>query len=200
MIKTIFPLLLLIVLLSCNSKPDGVNFLVQNDKKDTVSHFYYRGHEKYQFIDEVGLDTALENAESRKIVGGKFVFGIKDRVNSVNRFLIFKKKPEDVFKTDKVHLDFLADEYRIVNPYRVVVFQNYIDSLDNPIRKYETYVAVDSQSGDTILFQEVNFVINKLDMVTTLIAYDNLKRREEMRLLLDDAVKTIKSSIYETQK
>jgi hypothetical protein len=174
--------------------------LVTKENKDTVSHFYYAGHEKYQFVDEFGLDTALTNPDSRKRIGGKFLFGVKDRVKFINRFLIFKKTPEDVFNTDTVHVDFLTNEYRIIAPHQVVVFENYIDSLDNPIRKYETYVAIDRQSGDTILFQEVNFVINDSNMLTTLIVYDNLKMREEMRLVLDDAVKTIKSSVPLPQK
>ena len=174
--------------------------MVLKDNKDTVSHFYYEGHKKYQFLSEFGLDTALNDPKSSKSIGGKFVFGVKDRLNSTNRYLIFKKTPEDVSGTDKVHLDFLADEYRIGSPYRVAVYENYIDSLDNPIRKYETYVALDRQSGDTILFQEVSFFFNKSHMVTTLIVYDNLKIREEMRIVLDDAVETIKYSIPDTQK
>ena len=199
MTKIILALLCSILLLSCKDKPKGVNFLVKKDK-DTVSHFYYEGHEKYQFMDEFGLDTALTNPDSRQKIGGKFLFGVKDKVKFINRFLIFKKTPEDVFNTDKVHVDFLANEYRIIDQRRVVVFENYIDSLDSPIRKYETYVAINRQSGDTILFQEVNFVMNKSDMLTTFIVYDNLKIREEMRLVLEDAVKTIKASVPLTQK
>lgn len=200
MINTILPLLLFIVLLSCHDKPKGVNFLLTKDNKDTVSHFYYEGHEKYQFINELRLDTALNSRESRESIGGKFLFGIKDRAKFSNRFLIFKKTPEGVFDTNKVHIPFLAAEYKIAKPHQISVFENYIDSLYSPVRKYETHVAVDRQSGDTILFQEVNYVINKSDMVTTLIVYDNLETREEMRLVLDDAVKTIKSSINQTKK
>lgn len=200
MTKTFLPFLLLIILLSCNDKPKGVNFLVTKDKKDTVSHFYYEGHEKYQFIDEFGLNTALTRQGSRESIGGRFLFGIKDRKKLINRFLIFEKRPEDVFQVDEVHIPFLATEYQISKPHEIVVFENYIDSLDSPVKKYETHLAIDRQSGDTILFQEVNYVIHKSEMITTLIVYDNLEIREEMRLVLNDAVKTIKTSINQAKQ
>jgi hypothetical protein len=193
------PILLLFILpflFSCGDKPQGVNFLVTNGNKDTLSHFYYDGQKKYSIFNNTGLDTALTTDVAKSTIKGQLMFGIKDRIEFTNRFLVFKSKIENEFETfDRPHIAFLKDEYNLEATYEVVMSENYVDSLQSPFRKIETQIAIDKQTGDSILFQEVNYVMKGNDMITSFIVYDNLDSREEMRLFLDDIVKTIKTSV-----
>lgn len=185
-----------LLLTSCSSKekPQGVNFLVTNGQ-DTISHFYYHGHEKYQFYVGEGLDSLLINKELREKLPGTFTMGVMDRINFVNRFISFHGIPLDFFDDiDDIKVEFMADEFNLADDYIVAVMENYMDSTYNPIVKYETYVALNKQSKDTILFQEMSYLFTEHQIIAHYYVYDNLDTREEIRLVVNDAIKTIKKS------
>lgn len=198
--RTILLLNILLFLISCRDKQKGINFVVSDDKEDTLSHFYYDGHKRYLIFGENGLDSAFSSQTSKNFLRGQLRFGIKDRIEFINRFLVFRSKPTDEFETlDKPHIPFLREEY-FLPAYEVVMFENYVDSLQSPLRKFETQIAIDKKTRDTLLFQEANYVMKDSDLITSFIVYDNYKTREEMRLLLNDVVKTIKISVKDTPK
>lgn len=191
-------ILLLLTFFNCNSrkKPQGVNFVVK-DNADTLSYFYYHGHKKYDFFNHGGKDTVFTNRDLLSKIPGDFEFGIKDRVgNANNRFLVFRLIGVSTLPTaERPQIPFLYGEFEIKSDFYVELVENYMDSLESPIKKYEVYAAIDKISKDTILFQEALYLTSENNLYTSLITYDNENTREEMRLLLDDAIKTMKKSI-----
>ncbi len=166
------------------------------DKKDTLSYFYYKGHMKYEFYDSIGADSLFSDKTILPKIPGQFKFGIKDRVGNPNRFLMFRQISNSELKFPKeFQVPFLGEELISNSDYNVELFENYIDSTDIPVRKYETYVAIDKATKDTIIFQEVSYIIYKNFLLTSFMVYDNLKTREEMRLLIDDAGEKMKESV-----
>jgi hypothetical protein len=195
--KFVFVIIVSLFICSCGhkDKPQGVNFAVM-DKTDTLSHFYYEGHEKYQFYSPGGVDTLFSDKNILTKIPGQFKFGIKDRVGNPNRFLVFSKTSESPLEfTKEPRVPFLGEELITYSNYSVELFENYIDSTNGPVRKYETYVAIDRITKDTIIFQEVNYMIYKNNLLTSYIVYDNPDTREEMRLVLDDAKEKMKESV-----
>jgi hypothetical protein len=186
------------ILFNCSYKkePQGVNFMLK-DNGDSLSYFYYHGHKKYAFLNPYGKGTAFTNKELISKIPGEFIFGIRDRVGDPNnRFLLFQQMGVSVLPaTDRPQIPFLDEEFEISRDFYVELVENYVDSLENPLRKYEVFAAIDKSGKDTILFQEAIFLIHDKKLYTSFITYDNMGTREEMKVLLDDAVKAMKESI-----
>ena len=131
------------------------------------------------------------------------MFGIKDKIGKQNRYLVFRgfTEPESkLVETQKPQVPFLDKELAINSDYDVELVMNYIDSSSNPICKYEIQVAINKETRDTILFQEINYVIQGNNLVTSLIIYDNRDTREEMRLVCDDAVRAIMEAVKDVKR
>lgn len=176
-------------------KIEGVNFMVVSEK-DTLSHFYYRGHKKYEIV---GVEDSLPFlSKELQPFQGKYILGVSARANHDYKYLSFKKVVNKrLDNIEDMSTNFMHEAYSLVPDYEVMVTQNYIDSLVDPIRKYETYAAVAIETRDTLLFQEVFYVFKENNMTACWTVYDNAQTREEMRLAFADAIDTITKSMKE---
>jgi hypothetical protein len=203
----IIVILLIIPLLQycgTNEKPEGINLLI-TDEQDTVSYFYYDNGKlaKYRVYDrQSNLDSVIQSKSAQSKIRGDLVFGIKSKENPLNYFLVFRGVlPRRFELATKPQTQFLDEEFGITSNYRVDLTENYIDSTTSPIRKIETFAAIRNHTNDTILFQDNIYAFRdkKMDeVILSIVVYDNDKTREEMRLLLNDAVTKMKTSIRDT--
>lgn len=183
---------------ACAKKdPKGINFVV-HDKDDTLAYFYYKGNEKYFFYDNEMIKKATRSDRAiLSKMSGVFVLGLRNRIDSVDRLLLFKQDTRvDFTMADKPRMPFLLyEELNIDSKYDVAFSENYIDSSGQVIRKIETQLAVNNVSKDTIVYQELNY-FNTIDAsFIALFIYRNKSIREEMRLLIKGAKSTMDQSI-----
>jgi hypothetical protein len=193
-IGTLWTVLYLLILASCSqSKKDPTMHFVVKDKKDTLSHLHQEANEKYQFYDADRADNLFSNKNILSKFPGRLILGIKDRSENPNRFLTFGKKSTKNFPSD-TQVPFFGEEFLSNSEYRVEILDNYVDTLDYPTKTL-TYIAIDKITMDTILFQELNYVIVEDNLMTYFFVYDNLKTKEEMMALLYGVGEKIQESV-----
>jgi hypothetical protein len=191
----------LFVLLGCTTKnknQEDVN-LVVTDKRDTIAYFNYATDyfKKYYFLDKHNsLDSAVGNKQAQSKLLGEFQFGFRDRTNPTNRLIAFWKIPISVFKiSSAAALPFLHEEFDLQTDYDVSLIANQIDSLATEVRKIEVQIAIDKNSGDTLIYQESTFTFRKPDqkeLILTVLIYDKPEVRNEMI----DFVKDIQEKVH----
>lgn len=194
---------IVIITWACKSKnvDYGVNLGVRGDKGDTLSYFYYRGHKDYEFYDTNGADSVFIHKENLLKMPGEFVLGLKSRNGNPYMYLIFKADSTLKIGTNwESTIPFLQDEYSLNRDYEVRVIENRVDTTNYVVRKYETKAAIDKNSKDTILYQETNYFFQGNTIGGTLVVYNNLKTREEMRELGSDAIEQMNESIKKYKK
>lgn len=194
-LTTILPLFILAC--STNQKDNGFKIQVR-DKKDTLSSLYFEGHEKYSFYDADRADDLFSNKNILAKIPGQFNLGIKNRDESPNRFLIFRKKSTQNFPTD-TQVPFFGEEFLDNSEYSVEILENHIDTLNYPTKTI-TYVAIDKTTMDTTLFQEINYVLVEDNLMTYFFIYDNLKTKEEMTTLLYGVAEKLQESMGTNKK
>lgn len=192
--RLILTTILSLYILACSTNQKDNGFKIQvRDKKDTLSSLYFEGHEKYSFYDADRADNLFSNKNILSKIPGQLILGIKDRGENSNRFLTFGKKSTKNFPSD-TQIPFFGEEFLSNSEYRVEILDNYIDTLNYPTKTL-TYIAIDKTTMDTILFQELNYVIVEDNLMTYFFVYDNLKTKEEMTTLLYSVSEKMQESI-----
>ncbi|MEQ9303556.1 MAG: hypothetical protein RJQ14_06525 [Marinoscillum sp.] len=188
-------LLFIILLIACSpaKDQDGVNFLVK-ENGDTLSFFFYPVYDDYEFVTTSNYDSTILGASTSNKIPGVCRFGVVGKNKNPNRFLLVQGEVGstfDVYWNAKEF--FLHDSYNL-NDYRVEVVYDWVDSTRNPMTMHSMLAAIDQNSLDTILFQEMNYEQRQDYVGYNLVVYATRNQRLNMRSLLDDAI----AKIYES--
>ncbi|MEQ9230105.1 MAG: hypothetical protein RIF46_05435 [Cyclobacteriaceae bacterium] len=189
-------IIIVIFIASCGTKPtstEGTNFLVK-DQQDTVSFFFYEYYDNYEFMDKTDFDSAIFNKQAQSRIPGRYMLGIIEKEQFLNRYLTFKGDSlSELSDFGEPTQYFLEEEYELAD-YELVILEDFIDSTTNFLTKYQTLVAVTSTSRDTLLFQEMSFIQKPTHVTFSLLTYETWDIREQMNSLISDAVTTMKKS------
>jgi hypothetical protein len=181
---------------ACKQPRDkGINVTV-TDGKDTLSHFHYEGDEQYEFYSAGEETNIFSDKKTFDKIPGQFRIGIKDLTSNPNRSFMCLK--ENTLGSPKGKTPFLCAE--LIEDgieYGVELSKDYLDSTKTPITRFETYIAINKKTNDTILFQETNSFNNRSNLVTIVMIYTDIETKQEMISVLKDYSKTAKESYTE---
>jgi hypothetical protein len=178
------------------------NYLGVVANGDTLSHFLYeRGkkfdfYKNYDFYDKGDTDKVFSNKHLLQYVPGNFGFGIRSNVKKVNTYLIFSSKLESSASlSEQPEVPFLSEEFTFDSKAEVKLIEDFVDSSESPPVKYQIYLALETGSKDTIVFQEMHYWIHKDKLIVSILAYKDKIGRDEIVALMNDAITALGESL-----